>query len=191
MDIEIKILDKDLYTEYGIPNYATPGSCAIDLRSTQDMVVHPGDRCKINTGVSIWLGSKCKSCKDKFMKHGVAALIMPRSGLGTKGLILANTIGLIDEDYQGELVVSAWNSNANTDKMSYNDVKRLVTNGILTSEHLITLGVSGDLSITVQRGDRIAQLMFTPIVRPRLIVVDEYSRNTGRSDGGFGSTGGK
>lgn len=125
MDIEIKILNKEFYHKQSphgkqiyynanLPYYATPGSAAMDLVATKDYTIHPGERVMIGTGLAIWLGSADK----KYLAGGFqynepvssAALILPRSGLGTRGLVLANTVGLIDEDYQGELMVSAWNS---------------------------------------------------------------------------------
>lgn len=203
MKIELKILDDDLYMTYrrvsgmceyslphdrlNLPKFETDGACAVDLRSAEDVALLPGQRKKIKTGIAIHIGS-CVNCfKNK--KNGVAALILPRSGLGTKGLVLANTIGLIDQDYQGELILSAWNSLADNQKFSYNDVKKLVSEGVLQADHLVSLGITGENAIYIARGDRIAQLMFTPIVRPTFNVVSEFTVKTGRGSGGFNSTG--
>jgi dUTP pyrophosphatase len=164
----------------------------VDLKSAEDVTLLPGERCKIKTGLAVWTGSACKSCRNKtHKKNGIAALVLPRSGLGTKGLVLANTIGLIDEDYQGELIISAWNSLPDNLKYTYNDVKKLVREGILQPEHLVNLGITGDKAIYIQRGDRIAQLMFTPVIRPHWNIVEEFSHDTSRGAGGFNSTGTK
>ncbi len=181
MRIELKILDKELYPTIrrmagqcefpdtvGLPYFATDGSCAMDLRSAEEVELQPGERKKIKTGIAIWTGSKCKSCRKKNNKHGMAALILPRSGLGTQGLVLANTVGLIDEDYQGELILSVWNS--------------AKPNGFGPN-------VTGtENTFLVDRGDRIAQLMFIPCIKPNWKVVEEFSNGTKRGKGGFGST---
>lgn len=97
--IDVKIIDKRLLDL--LPSYATPGSAGIDLRaSIEDAVtIHPGQTVLIPTGMSIHLADP--SC---------AAMILPRSGLGHKhGIVLGNLVGLIDSDYQGQLMVSTWN----------------------------------------------------------------------------------
>lgn len=91
----------------------------------------------------------------------LAAIIVPRSGLGhKKGLVLGNLIGLIDPDYTGPISVSAWNRNG-----------------------------PGTEPIVIQPGERIAQMVFIPVVRPVFEIVDEFSNETSRGSGGFGSTG--
>jgi dUTP pyrophosphatase len=97
--IDIKILDERISAH--IPAYATPGSAGMDLRACIDapLVIEPGDAPLIPTGVAIYIGDPC-----------LAAIIIPRSGLGHKhGIVLGNLIGLIDSDYQGPLMVSCWN----------------------------------------------------------------------------------
>ncbi len=99
--LQAKILDPRLGTEFPLPQYATPGSAGLDLRAMlkQDTVLEPGETVLIPTGLSIYIGDP-----------GLAALILPRSGLGHKhGIVLGNLVGLIDSDYQGELMVSCWN----------------------------------------------------------------------------------
>ena len=99
--LQAKILDPRIGAEFPLPQYATPGSAGLDLRAMlqQDTVQEPGQTLLIPTGLSIYIGDP-----------GLAALILPRSGLGHKhGIVLGNLVGLIDSDYQGELMVSCWN----------------------------------------------------------------------------------
>jgi dUTP pyrophosphatase len=99
--LQAKILDPRLGSEFPLPSYATPGSAGLDLRAMlkADMIVAPGQTVLIPTGLSVYIGDP-----------GLAALILPRSGLGHKhGIVLGNLVGLIDSDYQGELMVSCWN----------------------------------------------------------------------------------
>jgi dUTP pyrophosphatase len=97
--IDLKILDPRLADV--LPAYATPGSAGLDLRAALDapLVLAPGDAALIPTGLSIHIGDP-----------GLAAMLLPRSGLGHKhGIVLGNLVGLIDSDYQGPLMVSCWN----------------------------------------------------------------------------------
>lgn len=97
--IDIKILDARM-KEY-LPSYATPGSAGLDLRAciTEPLVIEPGETRLVPTGLAIHIADP-----------GYAALILPRSGLGHKhGIVLGNLVGLIDSDYQGQLMVSTWN----------------------------------------------------------------------------------
>src|SRR5215218_4071501 len=97
--IALKVLDERI-REY-LPCYATAGSAGLDLRACIDapLTIAPGETALIPTGVSIHIGDP-----------GLAALILPRSGLGHKhGIVLGNLVGLIDSDYQGPLMVSCWN----------------------------------------------------------------------------------
>ena len=99
MKIDVKILDARLMQQ--LPAYATPGSAGLDLRACleQPLTLQPGSCELIPTGLAIHL------CDP-----GYAGLILPRSGLGHKhGIVLGNLVGLIDSDYQGQLLVSAWN----------------------------------------------------------------------------------
>ena len=98
-NIAVKILDERLREQ--MPAYATPGSAGLDLRACLDapLTVEPGSTHLIPTGLAIHIGDP-----------GHAALILPRSGLGHKhGIVLGNLVGLIDSDYQGQLMVSTWN----------------------------------------------------------------------------------
>lgn len=102
MKIDVKIIDSRLNDN--LPSYATPGSAGLDLRACLDapLTLAPGAWQLVPTGMAIYLEDP-----------GYAALILPRSGLGHKhGIVLGNLVGLIDSDYQGQLMVSAWNRSA-------------------------------------------------------------------------------
>ncbi|MEN8128956.1 MAG: dUTP diphosphatase [Pseudomonadota bacterium] len=99
--VEVKILDERIGREIALPEYITPGSAGLDLRACLDgpLTLNAGDCELIPTGIAIHI------CDP-----GLAAMILPRSGLGHKhGIVLGNLVGLIDSDYQGELFVSCWN----------------------------------------------------------------------------------
>jgi dUTP pyrophosphatase len=99
--LQARILDPRLGRDFPLPSYATPGSAGLDLRAMleQTTTLEPGQTLLIPTGLSIHIADP-----------GLAAIILPRSGLGHKhGIVLGNLVGLIDSDYQGELMVSCWN----------------------------------------------------------------------------------
>jgi len=99
--VQIKILDPRLGTEFSLPDYATAGSAGMDLRACLDetMTISPGETRLIPTGFAMHMEDS-----------GMAAVILPRSGLGHKhGIVLGNLVGLIDSDYQGQVYVSCWN----------------------------------------------------------------------------------
>ena len=99
--IELKILDPRVGTDFPLPAYATPGSAGMDLRACLDepLTLAPGDTQLLPTGLAIHI-----------QDPGLCATILPRSGLGHKhGIVLGNLVGLIDSDYQGQLMVSCWN----------------------------------------------------------------------------------
>lgn len=163
MNLEIRLLDARLEDDDLFPRYATPEAAAIDLRACSfngvpldgyewtARIIRPGERAKIGTGIALDLGS-----------HGdenqhVAGLILPRSGLGARGITLGNAPGLLDADYQGEINLALWNS--------------------------------GEHEYILRPLDRLAQLLFVPILRPQLSVVSAFSRHTIRGGRGFGSTG--
>lgn len=146
--IELKILDSRIGHEFPLPEYATPGSAGLDLRACLDAAVElaPGATTLLPTGLAIYIADP-----------GLCATILPRSGLGHKhGIVLGNLVGLIDSDYQGQLMVSVWNR--------------------------------GQQSFTIQPGERIAQLVFLPVVQASFTIVDEFDSSE-RGEGGFGSSG--
>ena len=146
--IKLRILDPRIGREYPLPQHATAGSAGMDLRACIDapLLLAPGSAELIPTGISIYIADP-----------GLAAVLLPRSGLGHKnGIVLGNLVGLIDSDYQGPLMVSVWNR--------------------------------GAASFTVSPGDRIAQMVFVPVVQVAFEVVEDFSA-TARGTGGFGSSG--
>jgi dUTP pyrophosphatase len=102
MKLQLKILDPRIGTTWPLPSYGTAGSAGIDLRACLDaptITIEAGQTVLVKTGISIYIADA-----------GVAGMILPRSGLGHKhGIVLGNLVGLIDSDYQGELMVSVWN----------------------------------------------------------------------------------
>jgi dUTP pyrophosphatase len=102
--LKVRVLDPRVGTEFPLPAYATAGSAGLDLRAclTEALVLQPGRAELIPSGIAIHLEDP-----------GLAAVILPRSGLGHKhGIVLGNLVGLIDSDYQGQLMVSCWNRGA-------------------------------------------------------------------------------
>ena len=100
--LEVRILDPRIREH--LPHYATAGAAGLDLRACVDapLELRPGDSKLVRSGLAIHLGDP-----------GLAAVVLPRSGLGAKhGIVLGNLVGLIDSDYQGEVVVSVWNRGA-------------------------------------------------------------------------------
>lgn len=101
LNIQLKILDKRIGNEFPVPHYATDGSAGLDLQACvkEDLILKPGDSALIPSGIAIHISDPC-----------YAAMILPRSGLGHKhGIVLGNLVGLIDSDYQGEIMISCWN----------------------------------------------------------------------------------
>lgn len=149
--LSVKILDPRLGHTIPLPEYATTGSAAMDLRAVfasdaGHIDLAPGETALIGTGIAIHLADP-----------GYCALILPRSGLGHKhGIVLGNLTGLIDSDYQGELKISLWNR--------------------------------GQSAYRIELGERIAQLVIVPVVRPALAIVSEFELSE-RGIGGFGHTG--
>ena len=140
-------------------NYGTPDSAGFDLRAiiNEPITLMKGDQVKIGTGIKLNMGMH----PDPDGEVKFAALVLPRSGLGTKnGLTLANTVGLIDQDYQGEITC--------TMRLRYD---------------------APDESIRIYPGDRIAQLVIIPVLRPKFKIVNQFSSNTARGENGHGSTG--
>lgn len=106
MKVQVKVLDARLGQEWPMPTYATAGSAGLDLRACVDetLQIEPGQTVLVKTGLAIYI-----------QDTAFAGLILPRSGLGHKhGIVLGNLVGLIDSDYQGELMVSVWNRSQTT-----------------------------------------------------------------------------
>ncbi|MDX7992035.1 dUTP diphosphatase [Xenorhabdus sp. Reich] len=146
--IDVKILDPRIGQEFPLPTYATPGSAGLDLRACLDNAVElaPGQTELLPTGIAIHIADE-----------QLAAVILPRSGLGHKhGVVLGNLVGLIDSDYQGQLMVSVWNR--------------------------------GDKTFIIEPGERIAQMVFVPVVQTEFNLVEDFETSE-RGHGGFGHSG--
>lgn len=106
MKVQVKVLDQRLGQEWPMPTYATAGSAGLDLRACVEeaIQIEPGQTVLVKTGMAIYIEDT-----------NFAGLVLPRSGLGHKhGIVLGNLVGLIDSDYQGELMVSVWNRGQTT-----------------------------------------------------------------------------
>jgi dUTP pyrophosphatase len=150
--VELKILDPRL-AGWGFPHYGSSLAAGLDLHACLDapLALPPqAPAVLIPAGIAFRIGDP-EWC----------ALVLPRSGLGHReGLVLGNSVGLIDADYEGPCLISAWNRNpAETGK-----------------------------ELVINPGERIAQLVFTRIARPQFTVVSEFSETGARGAGGFGST---
>ena len=150
--MELRILDPRL-KDWGLPRYQSAGAAAIDLMACIDaplLIAPQAPAVLVKSGLALSFGDM-----------GLAALVLPRSGLGhKKGLVMGNSTGLIDSDYQGEILISVWNRNP-----------------------------PGTAPILIQPGERIAQMIFVPVVHPEFEIVAEFDDQTARGAGGFGSTG--
>ena len=124
---EVKILDSRIGKEIPLPTYATPGAAGMDLRACleKSMQIAPGETILIPAGISIYI-----------QDPGLAATILPRSGLGHKhGIVLGNLVGLIDSDYQGPLMVSLWNRGSKSFAVNIGDrIAQLVIVPIVQTE---------------------------------------------------------
>jgi dUTP pyrophosphatase len=150
ISIDLKVLDERIRDT--LPAYATSGSAGLDLRACIEapITLEPGQTALIPTGLSMHL-------KDP----GLAAVLLPRSGLGHKhGIVLGNLVGLIDSDYQGPLMVSCWNRNP----------------------------PDSGAAFVLQPLERIAQMVIVPVLQARFNLVESFE-SSDRGTGGFGSTG--
>ena len=146
--IDVKILDSRIGQQFPLPTYATAGSAGLDLRACIDegIALAAGETILVPTGIAIHIADP-----------SLAAVILPRSGLGHKhGVVLGNLVGLIDSDYQGQLMVSVWNRSQQT--------------------------------FTIEPGERLAQMVFVPVVQAEFNIVDDFV-GTERGEGGFGHSG--
>ena len=150
--VEVKILDPRIH-HWGLPRPHSALAAGIDLFACLDapLAIAPqGPAVLVPAGIAIHIDDP-----------GYAALIVPRSGLGHRaGLVMGNTVGVLDADYMGPVMVSAWNRNP-----------------------------PGAAPIVIEPGDRIAQLLFVPVAHPHLVVVDAFTARSARGEAGFGSTG--
>ena len=136
--IEIIFTDKRA-EELHAPQYATVGSAGLDLRALEHTVIHPGETMPFAMGYRIYIGD-----------HTLCGLIVPRSGLGIKGIMPANVLGLIDSDYQGELIVHLKNhGDENFIVESGDRIAQLV---IMPVEH-VYFSIVSDFSHTTERGE--------------------------------------
>ncbi len=147
MDLKFKRLDPRVGNDWPIPEIGTLGSAGVDLRAclSEAVTLSPSETLLIGTGIAIYIEDP-----------GLCAMILPRSGLGHRGLVLGNLVGLIDSDYQGELKISIWNR--------------------ATEPQII------------EPGERIAQMIITPVIQPNFVEVDDFDISD-RGEGGFGHTG--
>ena len=146
--IQMKILDKRIGTEFPIPTFKTGGAAAMDIPAMIDgpIAIPPGHTAEISAGVAIFI-------KDP----NYVGLVIPRSGTGSKGYSLRNTIGVIDADYQGPIIMKIRNTSHEP--------------------------------LHISPGDRVAQYMIVPVLRPQISIVDDFNETTERGEGGFGHTG--
>jgi len=146
--VALKILDARIGSKFPLPRYGTDGAAGLDMLAclNEPLRLSPGDTTLIPTGIAIHIGDP-----------GLAAVLLPRSGLGHKhGIVLGNLVGLIDSDYQGQVFVSCWNR--------------------------------GKDVFTIEPGDRIAQMVFVPVVQAEFEIVSDFETSR-RGAGGFGHTG--
>lgn len=152
MEIEVKLLDERL-VGWGFPAWGSALAAGLDLHACLDEPLRliPGSAAVlVSSGLAVRIG-----------QPGWCGLVLPRSGLGHRGLVMGNTAGVIDADYEGPVLISAWNRTAGPDAQD----------------------------IVVRPGERIAQMLFVPVARPGFRVVSAFSGMSTRGAGGFGSTG--
>lgn len=154
--VAVRLLDPRL-SGWGFPHRGSPLAAGLDLHACIDapLTLMPGEApVLVPAGFALRIGDP-EWC----------AVIAPRSGLGHRGLVLGNAVGIVDADYEGECMVSAWNRNHRG------------------------ADLPDDGAITIAPGDRIAQLVLVRIGRPRLAIVETFPEASVRGAGGFGSTG--
>ena len=149
------------------PRYAHDGDAGLDLVATEDVTLLPGESCKMGSGISVAI------------PKGHAGLVLPRSGLGSKGLVIKNCVGLIDSTFRGEIGLTLFNNNP-VARWKYYKSLFLLHKGDGPHEP--------EGTIHVTKGDRVAQLVFIPVDCVSLVQVETLDE-TERGQDGFGSTG--
>jgi dUTP pyrophosphatase len=147
--INIKILDTRIGKIFPLPTYSSSGSAGLDLRACLDDIIkiEANMTLLVPTGIAIHISDP-----------GLAAFLLPRSGLGhNEGVVLGNLVGLIDSDYQGQVMISIWNRS--------------------------------QTEFTLNPGDRIAQMVFVPIIQAAFNLVENFEVKTQRGEGNFGHSG--
>ncbi|ANZ22738.1 deoxyuridine 5'-triphosphate nucleotidohydrolase [Buchnera aphidicola (Diuraphis noxia)] len=147
-NIEIQLINLNTEQQNLPPKYATEGSSGLDLRACLEKKIKLKSEktILISTGIAIYIKNP-----------NIAGLILPRSGLGhNEGIVLGNLIGLIDSDYQGQLMISLWNRSKK--------------------------------DFYINPNDRVAQIIFIPIIKPSFSIVTSFTKSV-RSDSGFGHSG--
>lgn len=141
LNIAVKILDPKIGREIPLPEYATTGSAGMDLRAciAKPLLLQPNACERVSTGIAVYIGDR----------H-YAGVILARSGLGhNHGIILSNSVGLVDSDYQGELFCSLWNRSTKTYELSVGErIAQLVLMPILPAQ----LAIVKDFTVTTSRG---------------------------------------
>jgi dUTP pyrophosphatase len=151
---------------------AHPGDAGIDLIACETAVLAPGERALVSAGFRLAL------------PPGLEAQVRPRSGQALKrGLTIPNSPGTIDPGYRGPVKIILLNAAAG---LTFSDLARVP--GAESIEDRLARGIESR-TIRIERGERIAQLVFARFERPAIVVVDAVSADTGRGEGGFGSTG--
>lgn len=150
-----------------LPSYAHDGDAGMDICSTEDVTLLPGEWRMVGSGIS------CAIPK------GFAGLVLPRSGLGCKGLVIKNGVGLIDAPYRGEIGLTLFNNNP---VGFWKRIKNFVC------YRLFEMTDEPEGTIHVSKGDRVAQLVIIPIAIASMIDVETLD-DTERGEDGFGSTG--
>jgi dUTP pyrophosphatase len=150
-----------------LPKYAHDGDAGLDLCAAEDVTLLPGEWKMVGSGVSMAI------------PKGFVGLVVPRSGMGRNGLVLKNTVGVIDSTYRGEIKMPLFNNNP-----MYVRCKEVGESG----RAYTWFEANRDGTVHVRKGDRVAQILIVPVAQANPVKVDKLDE-TERQDGGFGSTG--
>lgn len=162
MELRVKLSDGA-----PLPRHAKPGDAGLDLTTRETVTLAPGETKMVGTGVSVEV------------PEGYVGLVFPRSGLGSRGVNLSNCVGVIDSGYRGEIKAPLHNNHP-----THVPVESAMEGGCFASYWAI----NPDGDITVEKGERVCQLVVVPVVQVECVQVDELS-DSERGSGGFGSTG--